>query len=358
MNNQNVYKPSEEDCRDDSRMALYSKLGGPTRAEIEESNSKRESKKELPPMLCDNISEQRDEKGRQMTVLDVEVSMAEKAYIRYRDDLVFRMASLGKLYLLKKERLGHGNFLNWIKTRELLTHDEVNRCIKVHEVFPNGEIQITHGVRNLSQKTILEIIYAPEEVKTEVKQRLEAGETVTTKEVAALKKEHKKLLEPPKLDKKEEVKDHSPPGGGGVDDVIDGEYTVDPPTPDDEQPDEEYTELDALHDRINDLLKENQSLEAENKRLRLVVESNENLTELNNKFIELEAINAGIQSSLDGQMSTTAAMQERINWLERQLKKEKKVSNEQPAIRQADDEMPEFPPFPDWPSDLDAEDFQ
>jgi hypothetical protein len=122
----------------------------------------------------------------ELTPLDNEIDFAESEYVQARDPVLYKMAALGRLYSKKKAELGHGEFMPWIEGREKLTHDEVNRCMKVFKEFP--EMLSNYApVRNLDQKTILAILYAPDEVKAEVKERLANGEDITAAEIKRLK---------------------------------------------------------------------------------------------------------------------------------------------------------------------------
>lgn len=296
-----------------------------------------------------------DSLGKVLSVLDVEIGMAEKAYIRHRDSLIFRMASLGKLYAQKKIDLGHGNFANWIKSRELLTQTEVVRCLKVHEEFPDGKFQIRHGVPNLSKKTILEIIYSPEEVKTEIKERLEAGETVTRNEVVELKQQAKAGL-PVKPKKPAEVKRKDSSSLGKVeDDIIEGvfeEVIKKPAVPVEPSKEyhEEYTEADNNVDLLRETLERNEYLES----LYIVFEDDNHTSAALEEIRKLKLINRGLESSNNGLLNENAAMKRQLNNLERQNKALRKKhgpvdnsSSDQPPERLSCDE----PDLPDWFSD-------
>ena len=63
---------------------------------------------------------------------------------------------------------------------------EAKRCMKVFIEFPEILSNMTL-VSNLDQKTILAILYAPPEIKAEVKDRIANGEDISAAEIRRLK---------------------------------------------------------------------------------------------------------------------------------------------------------------------------
>ena len=107
---------------------------------------------------------------------------------RTAEDIV----AIGQDLIILKEELGHGNFLPFIKSRYQLTHATVHNFMRVAEQF-GSNIKLF----DISPTVLYELAKPsmPEEVKEHITAKIEAGETVSVKEVQALKKQIKEEQE-------------------------------------------------------------------------------------------------------------------------------------------------------------------
>jgi hypothetical protein len=288
--------------------------------------------------------------------LDIEISMEEKAYIRARDGVVFRMARLGKLYSQKKADLGHGDFIPWIENKSGISRSEVNRCIRVYSEFPEA-ISNASDLTHLNQDAILALIYAPESVKLEVKERLLEGETFTKKQINELKKQVK--AKPVIIGIEEQS-----PLGKDKNDIAEGVF-VDVPLElalaNETEPvidESEYSQTDSDSeffsdsDLIKDLIERNEYLES----LYKIFESDDRLGAATKELENLKEISRVQQSQINGLTNENAAMKRAFNSLERRYKKSLKESNvdnpKQPPI----DESRYLGDIPEFVDDYSAED--
>jgi hypothetical protein len=100
-------------------------------------------------------------------------------------DAAKRMVEIGRDLIAVKQRLGHGNFLPWIDREFGMTDKSAQRFMSVAERLGDK----FDSVSNLSLTALYELAApsTPEEVRTEVAERVAAGESVTTAEVKELK---------------------------------------------------------------------------------------------------------------------------------------------------------------------------
>jgi hypothetical protein len=269
--------------------------------------------------------------------LDVEIAMEEKAYIRARDGVVFRMARLGKLYSQKKADLGHGNFTSWIKDKSGISQSEVGRCIKVFTDFPEA-LSNSSDLTNLNQDSILALIYAPESVKAEVKERLLGGETFTKKQINDLKKQAK--AKPVIV----EVKEQSFLGKD-KDDIAEGVFVEIPPEPVTDE--SEYSQADSDTDLVKDLIERNEYLES----LYKIFESDDRLSFAIKEIQGLKEINRVQAQRINGLINENSAMKGQLNSLDRRykslIKKHNTDSPRQPPTEEFNRLCGE-PNIPDW----------
>ncbi len=116
-------------------------------------------------------------------------SSAERIKVRLQrtaEDIV----EIGKELMIAKEKCGHGNFENWLSAEFEMSQTSATRFINVAKMFADK----LATVQDLNAKALylLSAPSTPEEVRTEVLQRVENGEKVTNAEIDKLKKQLKK----------------------------------------------------------------------------------------------------------------------------------------------------------------------
>jgi hypothetical protein len=95
------------------------------------------------------------------------------------------IVEIGRELIAVKDRVGHGNFLPWIEREFRMSEDTAARFMNVAR---NMATQISHGAE--FPPAVLYALAAPstpEEVRTEIIDRVAAGETVTLADVRAVK---------------------------------------------------------------------------------------------------------------------------------------------------------------------------
>jgi len=109
-------------------------------------------------------------------------SRIRSARARASQDII----AIGRDLIAVKERLGHGNFLPWIEREFGMSEDTAQNLMRVAanigDQIPNGSV---------FQPTVLYELAAPStppEVRTEVIERVKAGETVTVRDVKEKKR--------------------------------------------------------------------------------------------------------------------------------------------------------------------------
>lgn len=115
---------------------------------------------------------------------------AERIKVRLKrtaDDII----EIGKELIAAKEKCGHGNFEIWLQAEFDMTDRSARRFIQVAETF--GDKTDTVSVLNATALYALSAPSTNEEVRTEVLQRIENGENVTTTEIEKLKKQLKEV---------------------------------------------------------------------------------------------------------------------------------------------------------------------
>jgi hypothetical protein len=110
--------------------------------------------------------------------------------IRFRiSRTVQDVIEIGRELIAVKNRLGHGNFLPWIDREFKMTDKSAERFMSVAEQFGDK----FDSVSNLTLTALYELsaTSTPDEVRTEVAERVAAGDSVTAAKVKALKDEIK-----------------------------------------------------------------------------------------------------------------------------------------------------------------------
>jgi ethanolamine utilization protein EutQ (cupin superfamily) len=108
-----------------------------------------------------------------------------------------------ELIAIKKE-LPHGQFQNWVEANLGVTYRQARNWMELaeHEALAKSEISFTFNNLSTTAKTLF--LSAPEEVKEQVKAKLDSGEKVTQQEILRLKAE---LAAKPKEVVKEVIKE-------------------------------------------------------------------------------------------------------------------------------------------------------
>lgn len=117
--------------------------------------------------------------------MDLKAS-AERIKVRLKrtaDDII----EIGKELIIAKDKCGHGNFENWLQQEFEMTDRTAQNFINVAKKF--GDKTETVSLLNATALYALSAPSMPEEVRTEVIQRLENGEKIDMAEINRLKKE-------------------------------------------------------------------------------------------------------------------------------------------------------------------------
>jgi chromosome segregation ATPase len=89
-----------------------------------------------------------------------------------------------------KEKVGHGNFVRWVNDNCTVSRQYATDYMRLADEYP--QLIDTNGNSRLHLPTITQaraMLSAPSDVKTEVIERIENGETVPTAEIKQLKKQ-------------------------------------------------------------------------------------------------------------------------------------------------------------------------
>jgi Protein of unknown function (DUF3102) len=97
-----------------------------------------------------------------------------------------------ELIAIKKE-LPHGQFGKWVEENLGVSRMQANNWMRLAENEDKCKIDFTFESLSTTAKTLF--LSAPEEVKEQVKLKIDAGDTVSTREIIRLKEEHKQALQ-------------------------------------------------------------------------------------------------------------------------------------------------------------------
>lgn len=122
-----------------------------------------------------------------LLTLAVEIdALNEQANIFANQALVYA-AKCGQKLLLAKAQCNHGEFKNWLDGNCKLSYTNAKNYMQLANKMP--ELSKGQMSDHLKLSQAIALLNAPEEVKTEVTAKIEAGEDVTIKEIQRLKKE-------------------------------------------------------------------------------------------------------------------------------------------------------------------------
>lgn len=122
-----------------------------------------------------------------LSTLAVEINLLNEQVEHHKNQAVIYAARTGEKLLLAKAQCKHGEFGNWLKENCTVSPSYANSFMKLATDMP--QLLNSHSSVNIGLKQAIALLNAPEEVKTEVTAKIEAGEDVTIKEIQRLKKE-------------------------------------------------------------------------------------------------------------------------------------------------------------------------
>ena len=130
-----------------------------------------------------------------LSTLAVEINLLNEQANIFANQAVIYAAKCGQKLLLAKAQCNHGEFKTWLDENCKTSYSQATRFMKLAAKMPeilNSNVA-TSQLMGLNQA--IELLSAPDEVKTEVTAKIEAGEDVTIKEIQRLKKEAAELAQ-------------------------------------------------------------------------------------------------------------------------------------------------------------------
>ena len=130
-----------------------------------------------------------------LSTLAVEIDALNEQANIFANQAVIYAAKSGQKLLLAKAQCNHGQFKSWLDENCKIPYSTAQKYMRLATANPelvNSNSPSTAILPSITQ--MIELLSAPEEVKTEVTAKIEAGEDVTVKEIQRLKKEAAELL--------------------------------------------------------------------------------------------------------------------------------------------------------------------
>ena len=124
-----------------------------------------------------------------LSSLAVEINIINEQVEHHKNQAVIYAARCGEKLLLAKAQCKHGEFKEWIEKNCSVSYSYACSFMKLAKDMPellNANVQTSV---HLKLNQAISLLNAPEEVKTEVTARIEAGEDVSIKEIQRLKQE-------------------------------------------------------------------------------------------------------------------------------------------------------------------------
>ena len=124
-----------------------------------------------------------------LSSLAVEINTLSDCANNFANQAVIYAARCGEKLLLAKAQCKHGEFKEWIEKNCSVSYSYACSFMKLAKDMPellNANVQTSV---HLKLNQAISLLNAPEEVKTEVTARIEAGEDVSIKEIQRLKQE-------------------------------------------------------------------------------------------------------------------------------------------------------------------------
>ncbi|WP_027159158.1 DUF3102 domain-containing protein [Methylobacter luteus] len=231
------------------------------------------------------------------------INKAFLAMEKSKKDYVFSVINLGERLLEAKEYVGFGKWDEFINTNSEFAFD-IRQAQKYMQIASHKDLVISlfgnHDIRPSINKLAKAISTAKAQAGTEIEVTIDEA-TVDAPSVL---------------------------GQEGQEEILEGEYTeVEPeparpalPEPELLDDEEEYSDDDRASDLIDDLIRENQRLEEDNNRMRVIFED-DNYTAAAIKQIDaLKEVEKGLQGRIDGLLNENAEMKRQLNRLDRRCK--------------------------------------
>lgn len=125
-----------------------------------------------------------------LSTLAVEIDALNEQANIYANQALIYAAKSGQKLLLAKAQCNHGEFKSWLDENCKIPYSTAQKYMRLataRQDLVNSNSPSTAILPSITQ--MIELLSAPEEVKTEVTAKIEAGEDVTVKEIQRLKKE-------------------------------------------------------------------------------------------------------------------------------------------------------------------------
>jgi DNA repair exonuclease SbcCD ATPase subunit len=126
-----------------------------------------------------------------LSTLAVEIDALNEQANIFANQAVIYAAKSGQKLLLAKAQCNHGQFKSWLDENCKLSYSTAKNYMRLAtnnpELLDDSKRQLNVLLPSVTQ--MIELITAPEEVRTEVTAKIENGEDVTIKEIQRLKKE-------------------------------------------------------------------------------------------------------------------------------------------------------------------------
>ena len=126
--------------------------------------------------------------------LAAEINLLHEAAERHATQAVVYAARCGEKLCEAKEAIGHGEWLPWLDAHCRVKERQARKYMKLAREMPELLDPNRHSSADLPGiNHAIALLTADEEVKTEIQARLDAGESVTVREIEQLKRELKQV---------------------------------------------------------------------------------------------------------------------------------------------------------------------
>lgn len=122
---------------------------------------------------------------QELTEFNIEKTTAEILILK--DQMAQNIIEIGKRLLETKEKIGYGEFTNWLENKVEISHRTANNFMKIANTFSNSQL-----VANLGTRKLLALAGLDEEDRQEVMQENNI-EDMTTRELEQVVKEKKEI---------------------------------------------------------------------------------------------------------------------------------------------------------------------
>ena len=126
--------------------------------------------------------------------LAAEINLLHEAAEQHASQAVVYAARCGEKLCQAKEALGHGQWLPWLEASCRVKERQARKYMKLAREMPELLDPNRHSSADLlGINHAIALLTADEEVKTEIQSRLDAGESVTVREIEQLKRQLKQV---------------------------------------------------------------------------------------------------------------------------------------------------------------------